>query len=120
MAATHETLELGMIPQNNNETLEDIVNKDCKNTEDVCSESTPMNIPAANDDDPQPIEAEENQPNTNATLHSEQGKCSFILFISIYIVYIFNSRALKRKSLFHFSLCYRHQHYNRKNRHCEC
>ena len=83
MAATHETLELGMIPQNNNETLEDNVNKDCKNTEDVCSESTPMNTPAVNEDDPQPVEPEGNQHNTNATLHSEQGKCSFILLYEV-------------------------------------
>ena len=88
MAATHETLELGIVPQDDNEILEYNVNEDCKNTEDVFSESTPMNFPAANDDDPQPIEPEENQPNTNATLHSEQGKCSFISFISIYILHI--------------------------------
>ena len=87
MAATHETLELGIIPQDDNEILEDNMNKDCKNTEDVCSESTPMNTSAVNEDDPQPVEPEGNQPNTNATLHSEQGKCSFILFISIYIYY---------------------------------
>jgi len=86
MVATHETLELGIIPQDDTEIVEYNMNEECRNTEDVCSESTPMNTPAVNEDDPQPVEPEENQPNTNATLHSEQGKCSFILFISIYIV----------------------------------
>ena len=71
MAATHETLELGIIPQDDTQNM----NEEGNNTEDVCSESTPMNTPAVNGDDPQPVEPEDIQPDSNATnsLHSENG-----------------------------------------------
>ena len=71
MAATHETLELGVIPQDDTENM----NEEGNNTEDVCSESAPMNTPAVNGDDPQPVEPEDIQPDSNATnsLHSENG-----------------------------------------------
>ena len=74
MAATQEILELGIIPQDDTEIVEDNMNEGCQNTEDVCSESTPMKTPAVNEDNPQPVEPEGNQPNSNVTLHSEQGK----------------------------------------------
>ena len=67
--ATHETLELGI--------AEDNMNEECKNTEDVCSETTPTNTPAINEDDPQPVNPLDNQPDSNAILHSEQGKMIF-------------------------------------------
>ena len=75
MAATHETLELGIIPQDDTEIMEDNINEGCKNTDDVCSVSTPMNTTAVNGDDPQPVEPEDIQPDSNATnsLHSENG-----------------------------------------------
>ena len=78
MANAHESLELGIIPQ---EHIQRIASKDCKNTEDVCSESTPMNTPAINEDDPQPVEAEDIQPDWNATnsLHSEHGNITFCI-----------------------------------------
>ena len=38
MAATHETLELGIIPQDDTEIVEDNMNEECRNTEDVCSD----------------------------------------------------------------------------------
>ena len=74
-------MELGIIPQDDNEILEDNMNKDCKNTEDVCSELTPMNTPAVNEDDPQPVEPEDTQPDSNATnsLHSEKGNIIFCI-----------------------------------------
>ena len=77
MATTHETLELGIIPQDDTENK----NKECKNTEDVCSESTPMNTPAVNEDDPQPVEPGEIQSDSNATnsLHSENGNIIFCI-----------------------------------------
>ena len=76
MANAHESLELGIIPQ---EHIQRIASKDCKNTEDVCSESTPMNTPAINEDYPQPVATENMQPDSNPTnsLHSEQGNMIF-------------------------------------------
>ena len=81
MAPTHETLELGIIPQDDNEILEDNMNKDCKNTEDVCSESTPMNAPAINEYDPELVASENFQPGSNPinSLDSEQGKMIFYI-----------------------------------------
>ena len=75
MAATHETLELGIIPQDDTEIVEDDMNEECRNTKDVCSDSAPINTPAVNGDDPQPVEPEDIQPDSNATnsLHSEKG-----------------------------------------------
>ena len=75
MAATHETLELGIIPQDDTEIVEDNINEGCKKSDNVCSVSTPMNTAAVNGDDPQPVEPEDIQPNSNATnsLHSENG-----------------------------------------------
>ena len=81
MAATQETLELGIIPQDDTEIVEDNMNEECRNTEDVCSEPTPMNTPAVNEDDPQPVEPEEIQSDSNATnsLHSEKGNMIFCI-----------------------------------------
>ena len=75
MAATHETLELEVIPQDDTQNVEDNINEGCKNPDDVCSDSTPMNTTAVNGDDPQPVEPEDIQPDSNATnsLHSENG-----------------------------------------------
>ena len=81
MAATHETLELGIIPTGDTEIVEDNINKECKNAADVCSESTPVNTPATNEDDPQPVATEDIHPDSNATnsLHSEQGNMIFCI-----------------------------------------
>ena len=81
MATTQETLELGIIPQEQGEISEDNMIKELKNAEDVCSDSTPMNTPAINEDDPQPVEAEDIQPDWNATnsLHSEHGNITFCI-----------------------------------------
>ena len=75
MAATHETLELGIVPQDDTEIVEDNINEGCKNTDDVCLESTPMNTTAVNKDDRQPVDPEDIQPDSVATnsLHSENG-----------------------------------------------
>ena len=83
MAATQETLELGIIPQDDTEIVEDNMKKECRNTEDVCSEPTPMNTPA---DDPQPVEPEDIQSDSNATnsLHSEKSNISFVLIFYIF------------------------------------
>ena len=81
MAATHEGLELGIIPQEHTEIAEDNMNKECKNYEDVCSESTPMNNPAINEYNPQHVATENIQPDSypiNA-LHSEQGNMIFYI-----------------------------------------
>ena len=83
MSATHETLELGIIPQDDIENM----NEEGKNTEDVCSESAPINTPAVNGDDPQPVEPEDIHPDSNPTnsLHSVQGNmifCIDLLYIS--------------------------------------
>ena len=98
MATTHETLELGIIPQDDNEILEDNMNKDCKNAEDVCSESTPMNTPAVNGDDPHPVEPEDIHPDSNPTnsLHSEKGNMIFC----IDLLYI--SRCVNNENITHF------------------
>ena len=79
MASTHETLELGIIPTGDTEMAEDNMNEECNNTEDACSESTPMNTPAVNGDGPHPVEPENIQPDSNPTnsLHSEQGNMIF-------------------------------------------
>ena len=81
MAATHETLELGIIPQDDTEIVEYNINEGCKNTDDVCSESTPMNTTAVNGNDPQPVEPKDIQPDSNATdsLHSEKGNMIFCI-----------------------------------------
>ena len=110
MASAHETLELGIIPTGDTEMAEDNMN-----------EATPMNTPAVNGHDSQPVVPEDIQPDSNPTnpLHSEQGNmifCIDLLYICC-LKFPANSRALKRKSLFHFSLCYRHQHSNRRNGH---
>ena len=78
MAATQETLELGIIQQDDTEIVEDDMNEECRNTEDVCSEPTPMNTPA---DDPQPVEPEDIQSDSNATnsLHSDKGNMIFCI-----------------------------------------
>ena len=83
MAATQETLELGIIPQDDTEIVEYNMNEECRNTKDVCSEPTPMNTPA---DDPQPVEPEEIQSDSNATnsLHSEKSNISFVLIFYIF------------------------------------
>ena len=81
MAATHETLELGIIPRGDAEMAENNMNDECKNTEDVCSESTPMNNPAINEYNPQHVATENIQPDSypiNA-LHSEQGNMIFCI-----------------------------------------
>ena len=77
MAATHETLELGIIPQDDTKNM----NKEGNNTEDVCSELAPMNTPAVNGDDPQPVEPEDIHPDSNPTnsLHSEKGNMIFCI-----------------------------------------
>ena len=77
MSATHETLELGIIPQDDIENM----NEEGKNTEDVCSESAPMNTPAVNGNDPQPVEPEDTHPDSNPTnsLHLEQGNMIFCI-----------------------------------------
>ena len=77
MSATHETLELGIIPQDDTQNM----NEEGNNTEDVCSESTPMNAPAINEYDPQHVATENIQPDSypiNA-LHSEQGNMIFYI-----------------------------------------
>ena len=81
MAATHETLELGIIPQDDTEIVEDNINEECKKNDDVCSESTAMNTTAVNGDDPQPVEPEDIQPDSNATnsLQSEKGNMIFCI-----------------------------------------
>ena len=81
MAATHETLELGIIPQDDTEIVEDNINEGCKKTDDVYSESTPMNTTAVNGDDPQPVEPEDIHPDSNPTnsLHSVQGNMIFCI-----------------------------------------
>ena len=81
MAATHETLELGIIPTGDTEIVEDNINKECKNAADVCLGSTPKNIQAIYEDDPQHMATENIQPDSNATdsLHSEQGKMIFCI-----------------------------------------
>ena len=81
MADTQETLELGIIPQDDTEIVEYNMNEECRNTEDVCSEPTPMNTPAVNEDDPQPVEPEDTHPDSNPTnsLHLEQGNMIFCI-----------------------------------------
>ena len=81
MAATHETLELEVIPQDDTQNVEDNINEGCKKPDDVCSDSTPMNTTAVNGDDPQPVEPEDIQPDSNATnsLHSEKGNIIFCI-----------------------------------------
>ena len=84
MAATHETLELGIIPQDDTEIVEDNMNEECKNTEDASSESTPMNTPAINEDDLQLVEPEDIQPDSKI-YYSEQGKricCIDLLYLN--------------------------------------
>ena len=80
MAATHEKLELGIIPQDDTQNM----NEEGNNTKDVCSESAPINTPAVNGDDPQPVEPEDVHPDSNPTnlLHSEQGNMIFCIDLS--------------------------------------
>ena len=77
MAATHETLELGIIPQDDTQNM----NEEGNNTEDVFSESAPLNTPPLNGDDPQPVEPEDIHPDSNPTnsLHSVQGNMIFCI-----------------------------------------
>ena len=77
MAATPETFELEIIPQDDTENM----NEEGKNTEDVCSESTPMNTPAVNGDDPHPVEPGDIHFDSNPTnsLHLEQGNMIFCI-----------------------------------------
>ena len=79
MASTHETLELGIIPTGDTEMAEDNMNEECNNTEDACSESTPMNTPAVNGNDQQLIQTIQTDSNPTNSLHSEQGNMIFCI-----------------------------------------